>query len=817
MSETLASDWATRGLSGDQVAERVADGRVNALPDAPTRTVGEIIRANVLTPVNAIVGVLLVFVVVANGISPDMLFGGVIVTNSVIGIVQELRARAALNRLAVLTAPHAVVVRDGETAELEVEQVVLDELLVLAPGAQVVVDGEVVDSNGLELNESLLTGESDPEHKPVGAEVLSGSFVSSGSGRFRATKVGADSYAASLAEEARKFTLVGSELRQGINTILKTLMCLIPPIAAILYWRLLSTSDGDWREALSGVVAASVAMVPDGLVLLTSLAFMSGVVTLSRRQALLRELASVELLARVDTLCLDKTGTITTGEIVLAGIESLGPDEGAVRIALAGLAASDPEPNATLAAIARECSDAPPWSVTGTVPFSSARKWSAASFAADDVGATIGPDATALYLGAPELLLDAADPAVAATVTARVGEQADAGHRVVLLASAAGLEGDALPARVEPIALVLLEDEIRPDANETLSYFRSQGIQLKVISGDHPGTVAAVAARAGVPGADHGVDARSLPEDVDQLADVLDANAVFGRVTPRQKRAMVTALQSRGHVVAMTGDGVNDVLALKDADMGIAMGSGSAASRSVAQLVLMDDRFSSLPQVLAEGRRVMNSVERAANLFIYGTVYAVLISLTIAAIGVEFPFLPRHLTLVRALSVGVPGFFLALAPDPRRARPGFLDRVVRFAIPAGLIAGACALIGYFLARAQDASSLTESRTAATVTLLGVGLGILVRLTSSLPPWRWVLVGSMAVATVLSLTLPMVSTFFDLDMPPTSTWWGLAAVVAAGWIAIHFVPVHTLRDDDEPLDGPGDGDGADGPVARVAGG
>ena len=803
MSNTLAPDWATRGLSSDQVAERIADGRVNAVPDAPTRTVGEIVRANVVTPVNAIVGVLLVFVVVANGISPDMLFGGVIITNSVIGIVQELRARAALNRLAVLTAPHAVVVRDGTTAELEVEQVVLDDLLVLAPGAQVVVDGEVVDSNGLELNESLLTGESDPEHKPVGAEVLSGSFVSSGSGHFRATKVGADSYAASLAEEARKFTLVDSELRQGINTILKTLMCLIPPIAAILYWRLLSSSDGDWREALSGVVAASVAMVPDGLVLLTSLAFMSGVVTLARRQALLRELASVELLARVDTLCLDKTGTITTGEIVVAGIETFdrGVDDGAVRVALAALAASDPEPNATLAAIAHECSDAPPWSVADTVPFSSARKWSAASFAGDDVSATLGRDAAALYLGAPELLLDAADPEVAATVTTRVGEQADAGHRVVLLASAAGLEGDTLPARIEPIALVLLEDEIRPDANETLSYFRSQGIQLKVISGDHPGTVAAVAARAGVPGADVGVDARSLPEDVDELADVLDDHAVFGRVTPRQKRAMVTALQSRGHVVAMTGDGVNDVLALKDADMGIAMGSGSAASRSVAQLVLMDDRFSSLPQVLAEGRRVMNSVERAANLFIYGTVYAVLISLTIAALGVEFPFLPRHLTLVRALSVGVPGFFLALAPDPRRARPGFLDRVVRFAIPAGLIAGVCALVSYFFARSQDASSLTESRTAATVTLLGVGLGILVRLTSSLPPWRWILVGCMAVATVLSLTLPMVSAFFDLDMPPTSTWWALLAVVLAGWIAIHFVPVHTDRNDEvAPLRG-----------------
>ena len=805
MSETpstLAPDWATRGLTAAEVAERVADGRVNTLPDAPTRTVGEIVRANVLTPVNAIVGVLLIFVVIANGISPDMLFGGVIITNSVIGIVQELRARAALNRLAVLTTPHAVVVRDGEVGDLDVEHVVLDDLLVLSPGAQVVVDGEVVDSNGLDLNESLLTGESDPEHKPVGAQVLSGSFVSSGSGHFRATKVGADSYAASLAEEARKFTLVDSELRQGINTILKSLMCLIPPIAAILYWRLLSTGDG-WREALSGVVAASVAMVPDGLVLLTSLAFMSGVVKLARRQALLRELASVELLARVDTLCLDKTGTITTGTIVVAGLEVVGAGtEQSARAALAAIAASDPEPNATLAAIATSYVDAPPWSVTGTIPFSSARKWSAASFAGDDVASTLGDGATALYLGAPEFLLERAEPALADGVAARVAEQADAGRRVVLLAAAPALDGEDLPARLEPLALVLLEDEIRPDAHETLSYFRAQGIELKVISGDHPGTVAAVAGRAGVPDPGAGVDARTLPEDVDELAAVIAEQSVFGRVTPRQKRAMVKALQSQGHVVAMTGDGVNDVLALKDADMGIAMGSGSAASRSVAQLVLMDDRFSSLPKVLAEGRRVMNSVERASNLFIYGTVYAVLISLTIAALGVEFPFLPRHLTLVRALSVGIPGFFLALAPDPRRARSGFLERVVRFAVPAGLIAGACALAGYFIARADDASSLTESRTAATVTLLGLGLGILVRLTTSLPPWRWALVASMAVATVLAVALPPVATFFDLDMPPSSMWWALCLVVAVGWIAVRLVPVHSDGvdpDDDLPDD------------------
>jgi cation-transporting ATPase E len=766
-------DPATTGLTSAEVAERVADGRVNLVPPAPTRTVGQIVRANVLTPINLVIGVMLVLVVVANGISPDMLFGGVIVSNSVIGIVQELRARAALERLAVLTEPHAVVLRDGEQAELHVDEVVADEVLVLTPGAQVVVDGEVIASTSLELNESLLTGESDPVSKPVDAEVLSGSFVSSGHGLYRATRIGGQSYAATLAEEARRFTLVDSELRQGVNRILKVLTVVIPPIAVVLLVRLMRTGDG-WREALSGVVAAAVASVPDGLVLLTSLAFMAGVVTLARRQALLRELASVELLARVDTLCLDKTGTITTGHIVVAGAVALDGTEPAPL--LAALAASDPDPNATLQSLAQAYPEAPDWPLVDAVPFSSTRKWSAAQFDRGD-----GP--CAVYLGAPEILLRGGHPEVAEQVARHAAE----GERVVLLCTAPRLDGDTLPDELAPAALVLLEDQIREDAPRTLDYFAQQGVQLKVISGDHPGTVAAVAARAGVPDADGGIDARELPEDPEELADLAERHTVFGRVTPRQKRSIMLALQSRGHVVAMTGDGVNDVLALKDADMGIAMGSGSGASRAVAQLVLMDDRFASLPSVLAEGRRVMNSVERAANLFIYGTVYSLIISVVIAAVGTEFPFLPRHLTLVRSLSVGIPGFFLALAPDARLARPGFLDRVVRFCLPAGVIAAFAALTVWFVARAQ-VDDLTEARTATTVALLGVGLGILVRLTGSLPRWRWWLIGAMAALTALALVLEPVRRFFDLALPPVPVWWLLAAVVGVAHLLIRFVPV-----------------------------
>ena len=782
------------GLTSDEVAERIADGRVNHVPEDPSRTTAQILRANVLTPVNGIVGTLLVLIVVAQGFSPDMLFGFVIVANSVIGTVQELRARAALDRFAVLDTPHAVVVRDGEQSEIPLEQVVADDLLVLGPGAQVVVDGRVESSVGLELDEALLTGESDPVDKAPGDEVMSGSFVAVGSGSFRATRIGDQSYAASLAGAAREFTLVHSDLRRGVDRILKTLMLILPPIALLLLWRLLDTSE-DWRDALSGTVAAAVAMVPDGLVLLTSIAFMAGVVKLARRNALLRELASVELLARVDMLCLDKTGTITTGEIVATGIvvldgenrggrrdamsfggddRSFGGDDPSVEQLLAALAASDPEPNATLAAIARAHTDDPRWTLDATVPFSSARKWSAASF--EDHGA--------VYLGAPELMVPDDE-----SVAVAVREQAEAGHRVVLLATAAALTGHDLPVDIRPRALVLFEDAIRDDATETLRYLTGQGISLKVISGDHPATVSAVAARAGVPDAGKVMDARDLPDGDDAaLADAIDSHVVFGRVRPQQKREMVRALQSRGHVVGMTGDGVNDVLALKDADMGIAMGAGSAASRAVAQLVLLDNRFSILPGVLAEGRRVTNSVERAANLFIYGTVYSVCMSLVIAIVGTDYPFLPRHLTLVRSLSVGIPGFFLALAPDPRHVRAGFVGRVVRFAVHAGVIAAVAALAVYFYAREVADTNLVDARSSATMTLLGVGLLLLLRLTRTLPPWRWVLVGSMAAAVFVVLAIPGLAHFFDLQYPPPGVWGVMALVVGLAAIAVQFVPV-----------------------------
>ena len=777
---TVQDTPALSGLTTAEVAERLADGRVNDVPDAPVRTTSEIFRANVLTPINAIMGALFALILVA-GFPGDALFAGVIVSNSIIGTVQELRARRTLTNLAVLSAPGARVVRDGTATDINVSGVVADDLLELRPGDQVVVDGVVVDALGLEVDESLLTGEADPVDKAVGDRVLSGSFVAAGTGHVRATGIGSESYAAALAEEARRFTLVDSELRSGVNSILRWLTVIIPPAAGLLLLRLLVTEDL-WEEALRGTVAAAVAMVPDGLVLLTSLSFIVGVVALARRKALARELASVELLARVDTLCLDKTGTITTGEIAFAGIETIGAtttDEAAG--AVGAMAAVDPAPNATLAALASAL-DAPDWTATTTVPFSSARKWAAADF---DGRATF-------HLGAPDILLPKGEWAVARE---RVAELAESGQRVLVLTrSSAGTCGtETLPAARLPMCLILLEDTVRPEAPEILTWFVEQGVALKVISGDHPATVAAVARRAGVPGADHWIDARDLPDDQEALADAVVAGAVFGRVTPHQKRAIIDALQSRGHTVAMTGDGVNDVLALKDADMGIAMGSGSSASRAVAQLVLLDDQFSTLPRVMAEGRRVINNVERVANLFITKATYAVLLTALVGLFGVPFPFLPKQLTLIGTISVGVPGFFLALAPDASLVRPGFLPRVLRFALPAGTAAAAATFAAYEIVRRSDAT-LEAARTSATLTLLGISLVILLGISRPLRPWKVGLAGAMGAWYALTMAWSFPRDYFELVIPPTSAWLTAAICTALGSLLVAVLPrlLHRLQ-------------------------
>ncbi len=780
------------GLTAAEVTERIRAGRSNRTSGRHDRTTGQIIRANVLTPVNAIIITLFALILIS-GHPQDGLFVGVVVCNSVIGILQELTARRELAKLTLLNAPRASVVRDGQESEIAAEEVVADDLIVLRAGDQLVVDAEIVTSDGLEIDESLLTGESDPVAKQPGDEAMSGSFVAAGFGRCVATGIGDDSYAARLADEARQLKLIDSELRRAIDTILRWLVPIIPVAAGLLFLRLLGNEN--WRDALQGTVAAAVAMVPDGLVLLTSLAFVAGVIALARQRALVKQLATVEVLARVDTLCLDKTGTITTGELSLDHVESLDPDEdAAIRTALAATVGADEAPNATARAIATTLDASPGWEVLATEPFSSARKWSSVTFAEHGT----------YVLGAPDMLIDGGSE-VADRVDALTGE----GSRVLLFCSSPErIVDQRLPADLAPRAVIVLRDTPRPDAAEILRYFHDQDVEIKVISGDNVGTVAAVADSVGLHQRGAGTDARHLPTETPELAEALDADTVFGRVAPEQKQGMVEALQSRGHVVGMTGDGVNDVLALREADLGIAMGSGSPASRSVADLVLLDNRFATLPLVVEQGRKVINNVERVANLFVVKAGYAVLLTALVGIWGVPFPFLPRQLTLIGSFSIGIPGFFLALAPETHLIRPGFLERVLRFSIPCSIACAVAAFVSYEYARDHTGIDLDEARTVATITLLAIGLAVLVVASRPIRPWKVGLALAMAASYVGIAAVPVLREFFELDFTSTVEPWIAAAVCVAAASAVVMATPRMMRLDD--------GHGPDAPVPAASG-
>src|SRR4051812_658315 len=758
-----------RGLSAADVAERVEKGEVNRAPAAPTRTVSQIVRANVFTRFNALLGAMLVLILIVGPLQ-DALFGVVLVANTLIGIVQELRAKRTLDRLTLLTAPTATVVRDGDASRVAASAVVRDDVLALEPGDQIVVDGDVLLSDRLEVDESLLTGESEPVVKAPGDRVLSGSFVVAGTGRIEVRELGADAYAARIAEDARRFTLTRSELRSGIDRILTYVTWAIVPTAALLFVSQYRAHDA-WRPALSGAVAGTVAMVPEGLVLLTSIAFSVAVVRLVKRRVLVQELPAVEGLARVDVLCIDKTGTLTEGKLALDRIERLDDDLDPEPV-LAALAAADPAPNATLRAIG-DALESPGggWTVEDTVPFSSARKWSAAAFVGHG----------AWLLGAPDVLTEDRD------TLAKVATHADAGARVVLLARAEEFAGDALPTSAA-VALVVLSDRVRPDAADTLRYFAEQGVRVTVISGDAPSTVGAISSSLGLDGADEPVDARALPDDDTGLTEALESHRVFGRVTPQQKREMVTALQGAGHTVAMTGDGVNDALALKDADIGVAMGTGADATRAVAQIVLLDGTFDALPSVVGEGRRVLGNIERTSNLYLTKTVYAMVLSLAVGVASVAFPFLPRHLTLIGALTIGIPSFFLALAPSAERFRPGFVSRVLRFTIPTGILAATATFLGYRLATHEPGVTTMQARTTAVMTLTFVGLLVLSIVAAPLNRWRLALVWEMGALAVVAFVLPATQTFFALDPPPLTVWLASIGIAALTWtLARFFVP------------------------------
>jgi cation-transporting ATPase E len=760
---------ASVGLSDDQVAARIAAGLTNHVPQESSRSFGHILRTNLLTVLNTIVvgsAVLLLLL----GQWQDALFGLAAVANVVIGVVQEYRAKRSLDRLALFDAPRARVLRAGNVREIAVDDVVVDDVLVLRAGDLVPADAVVMHEDGLEIDESLLTGESGPVAKAPCDDLYSGSTVLAGQGKARVVRVGGESFASRLAADVKRFSLVNSELRNAVGRLLRWITWgLFPMILIVINGQMQAEGgwaeairSGAWKHAFIGTIASVVSMIPLGLVLMTSIAFAAGAVRLARTNVLIHELAAVEGLARVDVVCLDKTGTLTEGEIVFDAVHELGaPDPGWRQVL--GWFAADENANATTRSLRAEFPDAGALHPVAIVPFSSSRMWGAASFS--------GAAAEGSWvLGSPEEVVGGEESADRAALHL-ASSLAASGRRTLVLAHAPrpfspeDAELEVLPSALRPAVIVTLSEKVRPNAAKTLAFLREQGVGIRVLSGDSPHTVAAVAREVGLQFDGDGYDARNLPDDPEQMAVVLEQHSVFGRVSPSQKKDMVIALQRLGHVVAMTGDGVNDASAVKQADIGIAMGSGSPATRAVSRMVLLDNDFDHLPGVIAEGRRVIANIERVSMLFLTKTSYAVVLSLVFGALFWEFPFLPRQLSASDGLTIGIPAFFLALMPNARRYTPGFLWRSLRFSIPAGVVVGIVVIGVNITARVTGRYSIGAVHTASMIALSLVALWVLVALARPLNRKRAMLVAAMYVGLAGVISVPFIRDFFGFAVPP----------------------------------------------------
>ena len=759
------------GLTSSEARRRLA-----AVPPAPkrgSRSYRDIVWSNTFTVFNLILGTLLVVVLVF-GDPRDGLFGGVIVANTLIGIVQEVRAKRTLDRLSLLAAPRARAWRDGALTDLPVDQVVPGDVVRLEPGDQVVADGRVTAARALSLDESILTGESDSVAKAAGDEVLSGAYCAAGSGDYEVERVGADSFAERIAHEARGTRTVLSPLQQDINRVLRITVAVMIPLAIALIIALAVQDRGLSTSAETGV-AALVPLVPEGLVLLTSLTFAVAAVRLGRLGTLAQRLNAVESLASVDTVCFDKTGTLTDNRIRLEAVEAAdGWREDQVRERLGRMAASAGARNATMQAIA-DGVPAQPEPVRAEVPFSSARKWSALSL--DSLGT--------LVLGAPDVLERdgvALPPGLSEAIAAHARER----RRVVLLAhSDAALDGEVLPAGLRAVGVAVLVEGLRSEAVDTVAFLASQGVDLKVISGDGVGTVQAVALAAGVPGAEHALAGPEIPDDPEAMAEAAERTAVFGRVTPEQKRSLIQALTGRGRYVAMVGDGVNDVLALKEARLAIAMGNGSQMAKGVSDLVLLSNRFATVPAAVEEGRRIIRNTHRVAKLFVAKSVYAAVLLAGFGLAPIAYPFLPRHLTVTSSLTIGIPAFFLALSKSsgPVR-REGFLRSLLAFVLPAGLVAAAAISAAYLICRGPLDLGVEQGRSAAVVVATAVGLGIVIQVERGVEgrrvrPWVWGMVAGFALVFTIGLQIPGLRDFFAVEIPTGSSWIAIAACSAAG--------------------------------------
>ena len=779
---------ARSGLDRTQVAARVRAAFTNVMPSGSSRSLAHILGVNLFTVFNGVVGAGTV-VLLTLGDWQDAIFGIAALANLVIGVVQQYRAKLLLDSLALLNAPVARVLRGGSVVDVDAQTVVLDDLLVLRAGDQVSADAVLLSANGIQLDESLLTGESEPVRKEPGDEILSGSAVTAGQGSARVLRVGAQSFSSRLTAEAKKFSLVHSELRAAANRIVRWVTWGLIPLIALVFnaqmqalggWDA-ALRSGTWREALVGTVSSAASIIPQGLVLMTSIAFTLAAAKLGRSQVLVQQIEAIEVLARVDMVCFDKTGTLTDGEIVFDAVHELGgtPDAGWQQVL--ACFASDDYANATARALGAAFASDGTVVPHSSVPFSSDRGWSALSVAD---GAARGT----WVLGAPERILPELTESGSrlATTLAGLGLRTLALARTDRSLPSRGAGDERLPDGLTPTTLVTFAEKIRPDAAQTLAYFREQGVGLRVFSGDNPRTAAAVARKVGLVFDGDGYDARDLPTDPTELADVLEHQLVFGRVSPMQKREMVGALQQRGHVVAITGDGVNDALALKRADVGIAMGSGAAATRAVARLVLLDGQFARLPSVVAEGRRVIANIERVSNLFLTKTVYAVLLSVAVGVLLWKFPFLPRQFAPTDGLTIGIPAFFLALAAHQRRYQPGFLPRALGFAIPAGVVTSAVVVTVVAVARSSGVAAESGIQTAAAIALSMLGLWVLVVISRPLNWWRGLLLVAMGLALTGSLTVPLLQQYLHFSLPSAGLLRVSIGTALVGCLAIEII-------------------------------
>ncbi len=774
-SDATADADIRSGLSSAEVEHRRASGQVNHTDRRTSRSIASIVRSNVLTRFNAIITVLAVVVLIF-GHPIDALFAGVMVVNAVIGIIQEVRAKRSLDQLSVLIAPRVVVVRDGDEHEVDPADLVVDDLVRLRPGDEVPIDGCVLESDGLEVNESALTGEADAVTKKTDDEVLAGSAVVAGSGLVAATRVGSERWIESLVAEARQFVLTNSELRVGVDQILRIISWMIVPLGALSVWSQLRAEDQSFDEAMVSAVAGIVGLVPQGLVLLVSMAMAVATLRLGREGVVVQELHAVEGLARIDVLCVDKTGTLTTGEFVLDEVVPVGIEHDELCAGLGALVGTEKNPTASSKVIAEQVKQPDGWSPGAHVAFSSARKWS---------GTTFESQGTWL-LGAPEVLFDAAGEGDDSESRGKVSELAADARRVLLVARSDGeLSGDELPDGVHVVGLVVLVEQVRPDAGDIMRYFAEQHVQVKIISGDSSETVSAVAQRLGIDGGDRHVDLRHVEGDT--YDELIEDTVVFGRVRPEQKRDLVDALQRAGHTAAMTGDGVNDIPALKRANIGIAMNTATPATKSVAQLVLVDGRFDRLPSVVAEGRRVVANMERVSTLFITKTVYSVMFVLAIGFSGSVFPFLPRHISLISELTIGVPAFLLSFRSADQPARPGYLRRVLWFAIPAGLLASLIVLATYFLARSSVVdASLAEARSVATISLAATALWVLYRIMRPLDRYDICLLVGLVVMLGVIAASGVGRKFYELHWPTMSDLVVLGSITAISILVFEAV-------------------------------